>query len=70
MTNADFGSVVLTLGAIALGFLWDHRGSIATLIGLLLLIGILNNLLAIAVELERIVEVLKERLPKLPEDDR
>jgi hypothetical protein len=70
MTNADLESMTLAWVLIALKFLWDHRGTIAGLIGLLLMIGILNNLLAIAVELDSIKEVLKKRLPKLPEDDR
>jgi len=69
MKDSDLLAMLFGFVLLALGFLWEHRHAVATLIALALLTDIMNNLQAIAGELHFIEEVMKERFPEPKSED-
>jgi hypothetical protein len=68
MNGNDLLAIAVGVSLLVLDWLWEHRNGVATLIVLAVLVGIMNNLQAIAAELHFIETLIKERFPE-PETD-
>jgi hypothetical protein len=69
MNGNDLLAIVVGVSLLVLDWLWEHRNGVATLIALAVLVGIMNNLQAIAAGLQFIERVIKERFPERETDE-